>query len=70
MNTTNEPLTEDKIRYAEDYYKQNIGRVFEFNDIASAVQGLKKELCNKYKCKGDCWKCIAVDEWFPALVKK
>jgi len=47
-----QPL-KDKIRYAEDYYtislssicaKQNIGGMFEIEDVANAVKFLKQEV--------------------------
>ena len=44
-STSAEPLTKEKIRYAEDYHEAvNIGRVFEFEDVRSAVKGLLNEM--------------------------
>ena len=30
--------------------------------ISSARERLIKKLCNKYQCKGECWKCRALNE--------
>lgn len=80
---TETPLTElDSFEQKENgtLHRANDGNWFHITAIASAVQGLKEELC---LCKGSsvpaqalkqlfngCKNCKAIDKWFVGVVKK
>jgi len=75
------PLTKEDIvpllgteHSTEDAYenKRLLIEAFFARDVLSAVEGLKKELCGCYADdrseSPECYKCQAIDKWFPAFV--